>query len=111
MYCASVYDYDSMRGVAVFGNAFGELALCDFGTSSSVFSAFLEAASKGSCASASIGGDILPTVSRHWQPSNNACESAMLIRVRALSPAQHILRPVLRSYLNSILSRDIRWTC
>ncbi|TCD69480.1 hypothetical protein EIP91_007606, partial [Steccherinum ochraceum] len=33
LYCRAVIDFDQTRGVAVFGNAFGELAVCDLSSS------------------------------------------------------------------------------
>lgn len=60
-YCLGVRDFDEAQGIAVFGNAFGELCLCDFSGSSAfhsegLYSHPLRASSYG-------GEERLPTVS------------------------------------------------
>lgn len=55
-----VRDVDEARGLAVFGNAFGELCLYDFGTSS--FSRFEDYYKHYLCPSPHIGDELLPTV-------------------------------------------------
>ncbi|CAL1698387.1 unnamed protein product [Somion occarium] len=57
-YCMGVRDYDESRGIAVFGNAFGELALYDFsGSDASLF----DGAFRELSFTPLEDGDLLPT--------------------------------------------------
>ncbi|CAL1699394.1 unnamed protein product [Somion occarium] len=69
LYCQPVRDFDEARGVAIFGNAFGELALVDFsgvaGRSQEVLGSCFQPLSFPP----SLGYDLLPTEPVHCVPA------------------------------------------
>ncbi|CAL1699380.1 unnamed protein product [Somion occarium] len=65
LYCQPVRDFDEARGVAIFGNAFGELALIDFSGVAGRSQEILESCFQPLSFPPSFGCDLLPTEPVH----------------------------------------------